>query len=39
MGNKEILVNSVDKTINSASDFPIEDFSSGEWKKYDLVKK
>lgn len=38
MGNGGILVASVDKFINYASDLLIEDFSTGKWKKYKLTK-
>lgn len=39
MGNGGILVASVEKNINYASDLVIEDFSSGKWKDCKIVKK
>jgi len=39
MGNGGVLVASVDKSINYASDLFVEDFSSGKWKNYKISKK
>ena len=39
MGNGGVLVASVEKNINYASDLVIEDISSGKWRDYKILKK
>ena len=39
MGNCGILVAKAEKKINNASDLIVEDFSSGKWTKYVVVKR
>jgi predicted phosphodiesterase len=39
MGNTGILVAIADKKVKLASDLIVEDFSTGKWRKYKVVKK
>ena len=39
MGNGGILVAKVEKNVKYASDIVIEDFSTGEWNKYKIIKR
>ena len=39
MGNGGILVAKTEKSINSASDLILEDFSNGKWTKYTAAKR
>lgn len=39
MGNKGILVARAHRDVSNVSDVHVEDFSSGEWKKYHVAKK
>jgi hypothetical protein len=39
MGNGGILVARAEKKVNKTSDLIVEDFSTGKWLKYKVIRK